>query len=289
MKNLNYLSILLMFLVWGCTDENKVQPDRPQYDVAFSISDQAGSPVKLADSKTQESLSASLFDQVSAVSLFVYNSKGYLADQKTIWNPENNISVSGLEEGTYTAVAVGHDESYFIGMERLATALFNKHYPGQVFVDKVDFTVGPSEAGTVKMMLKRQVGMLELDITDEPTNETIAVRVSLEAMAAQFSLRSLLPVGNSDVIYFQDWPHTKNYTDLPGYFFVPGNSQSYNTSVLIQLVNQYGDVLKSQRIRDVKLGVNKKTTIRGKFYDSLPQQFTVTFDEEWSDEDTIDF
>lgn len=291
MKDSIYLFVLLTFFGWGCADKKEIEPDLPKYEVAFSISSEADLPAKIADSRNRHSLSASaVFDQVQTVVLFVYDSKGYLVGEYSISSPSDAFhTVSDMQEGTYTAVVVGHNGISMGGAARLATASIYNVYLHQIFVDKADFRVGPLESGKVNLVLKRKVGMLDLDITDEPTNEASYLRVTIEAMTSGFSVNTMLPVGNTEPVSYVYYPRGTYYNQLPAHFFVPGNSTSFSTSVLLEVVSEYGEILKSQLIPNVRFGVNKKTTIRGKLYDSIPQQFSVAFDEEWSDEDVIDF
>lgn len=288
MKNKIYIVLLLALFGWTCSDQKEIKPDIPKYEVSFSISGVAGAPSSL--DKQQSLRASSVFDEVVNVNLFVYNSKGYLVGEYTRQRGMNSsVFVTSMEEGRYTAVAVGFGGASFDNVERLSTARIYKYYPGQVFVDKVEFAVGASETGTVDLTLQRKVGMLDLDITDKPGNDIMYINVKMDDMAYEFTFRDLLPVGNKRQLNFINYPHVENYTEFPAYFFVPGNSQSYKTTITLELISIYSEVVKTIVLKDVTVGVNRKTTIRGTLYNSGPQDFTVDIDDEWSGEDTVDF
>jgi|GEM_PF-4483940 len=286
MKNKIYLFLLLALFGWNCSDKKEAEPTKAEHEVSFSITGVTSAP---SLTKQQSLIASSVFDEVVYVNLYLYDSKGYLVGEYSRQSGvSSSVFVASMEEGSYTAVAVGFGGAYFMNVERLQTARIHKYHPGQVFIDKVEFEVGASETGMVEMMLERKVGMLDLDITDEPGSEIDYVNVKMDAMAYEFTFRDFMAFGTNHEYNFEHYPHVENYTAFPAYFFVPYNSESYKTTITIELIT-YGLVSRSIVLKDVTVGVNRKTTIRGKLYNSGPQDFTVEIDDEWSGEDTIDF
>jgi hypothetical protein len=285
--NNRYLFILLLLLGWGCTDKKQVQPDVTKYEVSFSI-DGIVAPSSL--DKQQSLAASSIYDEVQNVTLFIYNSKGYLVGEYLrSRGSSSSVFVASMEAGTYTAVAVGYGSAFFSNIERFQTARTFKDWPDPLFVDKVEFNVGASETGLVTLTLERRVGLLDLDITDEPGNEVGSVSVKMEAMPTEFTFRDLLPAGDEKLLVFNYNPYFPANDNFPAYFLVPNNSESYKTTVTLEVLNFEHFLIKTIVLKDVTVGVNRKTTIRGKLFDPGSQDFQVEVEDEWTGEDIIDF
>lgn len=290
MKNTIYLFVVLALCGWNCADKKEVEPDIPAHEVSFAFSIVPGSLTKTASTSNQQSTTGdAIYDEVEVVTLYIYNSKGYLVGEYKRWRGKDaNVFVTVLEEGEYTVVALGNGGDWAEDAARLNTARIHRHSRGQVFLDKAEFKVSASEKSEVSLVLKRKVGMLDIDITDQPMNDVYRVRVTIQNMAPEYAFHDFLPLGN-EPISFAFLPHTNYDNDFPAYFYVPNNSPSYKTSILLELIDTSLEVRKTQWLRDVTLGVNMKTTIRGKFYDSKAHHFTVDVADEWNEEDIIDF
>src|SRR5690606_906277 len=101
-----------------------------------------------------------IYDEVEILTLFIYNSRGYLVGEHKRWRGTGeSVFVTVLEEGDYTVIAVGDSGEWVNNVERLSTARVHKLYRGQVFMDKGAFKVGAAERREVNLMLKRNVGM----------------------------------------------------------------------------------------------------------------------------------
>lgn len=293
MKNRLYVIVVLAMFQWTCADKAEIEPNTPKFKVSFAVSGVNYSGDKVSSiTKAQSATGAKVFDWVEYLYLFIYNSEGNLVRYFHRWSGLGQLMLaSELEEGDYTAVAVGHTNSSVWDVDKLSTANISNHYPGPVFVDKIAFKVGASETDVVNLLLKRKVGMLEIDITDEPTHDTYYVRVTMSSMASNYSFHASMPLRNDGSFLWQFYPqpNTASYIDLSAYFFVPQNSTSYKTSVLMEVYSVSGVMLKSQKIDNISIGMNMKTTIRGKLYDTLEQNFTVELEDNWIGEEIIEF
>lgn len=294
MKNISYLFALLTLFAWSCSDKEVIEPEVPTYEVSFSFAAAQSSLMKSSSiAPTQPSTAASIFDWVQYLDLYVYDDKGKLINHFRRWGGIGEMILqSHLKQGEYTAVAIGHAGSVLMsGFEKLSTAHLSQFYQEQIYIDKVVFNVGATEAGEVGMVLERKAGRLEFDITDKPMNRAQFVRVTMNNMASDYSIQANMPKGNDwrrDLMFYVR-EGMEHYSDFPAYFFVPYNSTSYKTSILLEVVDGYGVVVKSQLLQDVTIGINRKTTIRGKLYDAHPHDFSIDIDDAWSGEDIIDF
>jgi len=287
-KNKVYIFVLLALFGWSCADKEELIPDAPKYEVAFAVSATPGSLTKASSIANPQTYATDpIFDEVAYITLLIYNSKGYLVSELNRWSDmSTDVFVSLMEEGTYTAIAIGNNGDEVSGVERLASAQLNKYYGGQVFLDKTEFKVGPSEKSEVTLMLKRKVGVLDIDITDQPTNQSYLVTATIQNMPITYALHDFIPAG-SRTLTLGFHPYTSS-TDFPYYFFLPNNSSSYKTSILLEVYDATGAINKSFVLKDVTLGVNMKTTIRGKLYDPQDHHFTIEVGEDWT-EDILDF
>src|SRR5690606_20640173 len=157
---------------------------------------------------------------------------------------------------------------------------------GEVYLDKVDFEVADVQNNHVNLILERKVGLLIVDITDKAPSDVSHVRATVRNLAYQYRFNEFMPLHDNYDVTFE---RTDPYAEFGAYYFVPNNSSSFTTSVLLEVIGINGEVLKSKWVNDVTVGTNIKTTLRGKLYEPNAQGFTIEIDTEWSGEKTVDF
>lgn len=294
MKKHFYILSLIAVFGWGCAKKTDPSLKKPKYDVTFSLSGIETSTDKISPSKKQQSLFATTnpHDVVGNVNLYVYNGAHDLVAQVTepCCGTAEGIVIEGLEVGPYTAIAVGDWGANTMDISYLSTARIhhdmNDMYSGEVYLDKVDFEVSTVESNHVTMVLQRKVGLLKIDITDEAPSDVAYVRATLNSMAYEYFFYDFMPLNTN---YNPIFESTAPYAEFGGYFFVPYNNSSYKTSVLLEVIDRGGRVLKSKWVNEVTVGTNIKTTIRGKLFEPNAQGFSIIIDTEWGGENTIDF
>lgn len=297
MKTNIYILSLIAIFGWGCSKKTEPSPEKPTYDVTFSVSGMETSTDKISPARKQQSLSATAnpHELVSYVNLYVYNAEGSLVAEieEQCCGSADGILIENLEIGTYTAVAVGHTDgvtkTWFSTLEaaRLQFQYSDKFY-GQAFVDKVAFEVKNIDNNRVDLVLQRKVGLLDIDITDNAPSDVHFVRATLHSMASEYSINDFMALhSNINVGFSRDYIYGPS--DFGGYFFVPYDDQAYTSSVLLEVIGTNGTVIKSKWIENVTVGTNIKTTLRGKLFEPNAQGFTIEIDPEWGGENTIDF
>lgn len=238
--------------------------------------------------KMQVAPSGDLLNSIPNLTLFIYNSDEKLIFEKDI--PSNGVFEEELNEGKYTAIAAAYSDMEVADLANLSSAYLSQGLTsiiaGEVFLEKVVFEVKPG-SNYIEMILKRQVGLIKINITDAPSSIAFHARATLQNTANEFWLKEFMPLQNNyDHQYIVD---SNSLDQFGGYFMVAQNNQSHKTNVLLEIVDDFGRVVKSKLVENITVGTNIKTTLTGKLFEKDSEGFFIEVDADWEGETNIEF
>lgn len=255
--------------------------------------------VSCSFSQTQSEMtraaSVPLSDCASRVQYVIMNGETIVYNSEQInggGNSFGTLSVN-LEPGTYRLMVFAHNEkngnAISVGTDGSIQGYNSRATDSFSYSDMVVITKNKRKAVSCK--LTRCVAMVYFSSTDAVPAEVAKFRVSLTGVSSKYDLRNQIGANattyTTAMVNIGSWKTAAGMmSDVFSYVFLPAVETTIDAK--LEFFNSADELVLTRNIENIQMRINSKTTVSGSFFQADGMEATMTVDNEWGEEISID-
>lgn len=279
-KIITSLAVASLFFMSCTKDADVLTPPSATYEVKFGVSALSSNTYEKASKEVEAP------DKVlDSYTIYIYDSNGALKDSIRKTKSDSNYGQASirLQEGVYNAVVVGNN-TIKAPASSFDAAVIEESFSKETFSAIQPFKVVANGTKDVAITLRRTIGRVELNLTDEFKETYKTLKVTYSNAPVSYSLAHSATLATKD---FEISEKLVNDNPVDAAFYSFGNeANAAGKTIVIEAYDTSDNLIVSRSIGNVTILPNHITKITGKIFDGNAD-FVITVDTAWDDDINI--